>query len=165
MITVYHTSEHRGTEYIIYAVGEDQWLGDGYYFWQDFEFAREWGAIKKYTSFDIYAIEVNLNFDTDEDVIDTVFNEIDYYKFVDKIEYFARLYFEKFNDRPTLQEFNNFIQDYEIWKGVKAMRFQDLPANNKKDFLKVTGFYYKKRIQIVLFDMSLLIKSTITHTL
>ena len=46
MITVYHTSEHRGTEYIIYAVGEDQWLGDGYYFWQDFEFAREWGAIK-----------------------------------------------------------------------------------------------------------------------
>jgi hypothetical protein len=167
MITVYHVNEHRGTETIVYATGSAQWLGDAFYFWQDFEFAEEWAksSRNKYEVADIYTIELDLNFDADEDVIDTVFNEEDYYKFVEKLEYFANLYFQHFKEKPSLEEFNNFIQDNEIplWKDIKAIRFQDLPLNDKKDYLKVKGFFYKKRIQIALFDEAKLTKKTLSN--
>jgi hypothetical protein len=119
----------------------------------------------KYEVADIYTIELDLNFDADEDVIDTVFNEEDYYKFVEKLEYFANLYFQHFKEKPSLEEFNNFIQDNEIplWKDIKAIRFQDLPLNDKKDYLKVKGFFYKKRIQIALFDEAKLTKKTLSN--
>ena len=104
MIAVYHTNEHRGNETIVYATGIEQWLGDGFYFWQDFEFAQEWAKSvrNKYANSDIYTVELDLNFATDEHVIDTVFNEIDYYKFVEKIEYFADVYFHQFQEKPSL---------------------------------------------------------------
>jgi hypothetical protein len=169
MITVYHANEHRGSEIIVYAEGSNQWLGDAYYFWQDFEFVEEWAKSprNKYSISDIYTVELDLNFDSDEDVIDTVFNENDYYKFVEKIEYFANKYFDKFKEKPSLQEFNNFINDnnFPLWKGIKAIRFQDLPSNDKKDFLKVKGFFYKKRIQLALYDETKFIKKMVTHTI
>ena len=169
MIAVYHTNEHRGNETIVYATGIEQWLGDGFYFWQDFEFAQEWAKSvrNKYANSDIYTVELDLNFATDEHVIDTVFNEIDYYKFVEKIEYFADVYFHQFQEKPSLEEFNSFILDNKIglWKDIKAIRFQDLPMNDRRDYLKVKGFFYKKRIQIVLFDTTKLLKKTITHVI
>lgn len=169
MITVYHTNEHRGTEIIVYAVGAEQWLGDAFYFWQDIEFAEEWAKSprNKYSKSDIYTVELDLNFEQDEDVIDTVFNQEDYYKFVEKIEYFANIYTLKFKTKPTLEEFNNFILDHNLpfWKDIKAVRFQDLPLNDKKDYLKVIGFFYKKRIQIALFDTTKLLKKTLTDVI
>jgi hypothetical protein len=81
--------------------------------------------------------------------IDTVFNEEDYYKFIEKIEYFAKLYFRKFGVKPDLIDFNNFIQDnnYQLWRGIKAIRFQDTPDNHErsKRYLLVNKFPYKKR--------------------
>lgn len=161
---LYHTNEHRGNilEIPVFAEGNTQWLGGGYYFWQDYEFAEEWGEnriCKKQDykdglkdKYDIYQAEVNINFPSDE-TIDTVFDENDYRKFLEKVEYFALEYEKQFNEKPTLEEFNEFIQDLNIWKGIVAIRFQDLPANSNRTYLKVKRFYYKKRIQIVLYDI------------
>ncbi len=157
---VFHTNEHRGTTIIIPATGENQWLGDGYYFWQDYEFAVEWA--KKYLVSDIYSVNINIDFHKDEDVIDAVFNEQDYYGFVSRVEKFARLYYNKFKEKPTLVDFNNYIKDHKIslWEDIKAIRFQDLPnAKDNKTYLEVKDFSYKKRIQIVLFDKEKIIKS------
>ena len=167
MITVYHTNEHRGNEIIVYAEGADQWLGDAYYFWQDFEFAEEWAKSTRnnYKVSDIYTVELDLNFEAGKDVIDTVFNEKHYYKFVEKIEAFAKVYINKFGQKPTLQDFNNFVLDNNLplWKEINAIRFQDLPLNDKRDYLQIKGFFYKKRIQIALFDATKMTKKSLTH--
>jgi hypothetical protein len=160
---VFHTNEHRGNITIVFAQGNNQWLGDGYYFWQDYEFAIEWAKVKKYPVADIYSVELNIDFTKDEDIIDTVFNEEDYYKFVEKLEYFAKKYYEKFGQKPYLEDFNNFIQDnnFTLWKGIKAIRFQDTPSSNTKNYLRIMNLPYKKRIQIVLFDKEKIIKFVI----
>ena len=129
--------------------GYEQWLGDGYYFWEDKDFAVWWGRRKKCGPenktryWDIYEAELFID---EENFIDTVFNENDYRQFVKKIENFADRYSKKYRVRPTLTEFNDFIADYNVWPDIEAIRFQDVPENN--EFVKVTGFYYKKRIQI-----------------
>lgn len=62
--------------------------------------------------------------------------------------------------KPTLEQFNDYIRDrnLKLWKGVKAVRFQDLPTNANRDFLKIKGFYYKKRIQIAVYDIKIITK-------
>ncbi len=160
VLSVYQTTAHRGTILTspIYGEGAEMWLGDGYYFWQDKEFAMAWGFDKKCQEegnigkkFDVYTSELKFaSFETD--FIDTVFNKEDYEFFCGSIERFARNYSQRYGRKPTLEQFNNFTKDQKIWGTVKAIRFQDLPANDKKDFLHVKGFPYKKRIQIVVYD-------------
>lgn len=151
MIKTYHTQANNGNilNFPELAEGPDQWLGDGFYFWQDYEFSEWWGDYQKCKSwnvskkYDIY--EVELEFEED-DFIDTVFNENDYYNFVKNIEKFAKKYQKKEKQKPTLEEFNLFIKNFNIWDNIKIIRFQDIPKN---DYLvEVNGFYYKKRIQI-----------------
>ncbi|MGD9928738.1 MAG: hypothetical protein AB7U05_01860 [Mangrovibacterium sp.] len=148
-IEVYHTQEKREEMlfFPILAEGNEQWLGDGFYFWQDYEFARWWGEIKKCTKvgnqFSIY--KATLEFEED-DFIDTVFNEHDYYNFVSVIEKFAIKYQETFGKKASLEDFNDFISDHKIWENIKIIRFQDVPENS--NLVEVKGFYYKKRIQI-----------------
>ena len=147
IIKTYHTQANNGNilNFPVLAEGLDQWLGDGFYFWQDYEFSEWWGDNKKCKSwntskkYDIY--EVELEFDED-DFIDTVFNENDYYNFVKSIEKFAKKYQKKEKRKPTLEEFNLFIKKFNIWDNIKIIRFQDIPKN---DYLvEVSGFYYKK---------------------
>lgn len=152
-IKCYHTQKRKEKDKVLYAPmpgeGQDQWLGDGFYFWQDYEFAAWWGRSKKcykdnFTRiYDIYDATLIID---DDAFIDTVFNEKDYRKFVEKIEYFAEKYFKKYRIRPLLEEFNDFIADHNLWEDIEAIRFQDVPENN--ELVKVTGYYYKKRIQI-----------------
>ena len=148
-IKVFHTQEYKPItlEFPVLAEGFGQWLGDGYYFWQDYEFARWWGESKKCSDtnrqFSIFVATLEFNQD---DFIDTVFNEQDYYSFVKIIKNFAKSYQNRYHHKPTLEEFNDFIFDHGIWDNIKIIRFQDLPENNK--LLEVKGFYYKKRIQI-----------------
>jgi hypothetical protein len=147
---VFHTQEYRFPilTFPIQGTGNDMWLGDGYYFWQDYEFSKWWGEIMKckacnktrrYTIF-----KATITF-TNEEFIDTVFNEEDYYNFVNTVEKFAKMYIKQFHKKPTLEEFNDFIDDYDVWEDISVIRFQDLPFNN--DLIKVDGYYYKKRIQ------------------
>jgi len=150
-LEVFHTQEYRFPilNFPILAIGNDMWLGDGYYFWQDYEFSKWWGEEKKcnfsnktrrYTIF-----KTIITFDKDE-FMDTVFNEDDYYNFVKTIENFAKKYTREFHKKPTLEEFNDFIEDFGVWEEIKVIRFQDLPQNN--NLLKVNNYYYKKRVQL-----------------
>lgn len=157
-LKVYHTVEDRKTTLHtpVLAEGNEQWLGDGFYFWQDKLFARKWGEriCKRHEGRMGYQIYIAvLRIDTDN-FLDTVFCEEDYVQFVEKVEHFARLYREKFGHTPTLEDFNDFIAEHEIWTDVKAIRFQDLPEND--DLVRVKGFYYKKRIQIVVYDTDII---------
>ncbi len=148
-IEVYHTQECRPQtlNFPVLAEGFEQWLGDGYYFWQDYDFARWWGYNKKCPhpsrQFSVFIATLDFN---EADFIDTVFNEQDYYNFVKNVEKFAKAYQNKYKQKPTLEDFNDFIADHNIWDNIKIIRFQDLPENN--DLVEVKGYYYKKRIQI-----------------
>ena len=44
---VFHTQEYRFPilTFPIQGTGNDMWLGDGYYFWQDYEFSKWWGEV------------------------------------------------------------------------------------------------------------------------
>lgn len=146
---VFHTQEHLFPilKMPIKGTGNDMWLGDGFYFWQDLEFAHIWGIDKKSSGANkMYQIFVaTLEFE-EEDYIDTVFNEHDYYNFVSTVERFADEYYSTYKEKPTLEDFNDFIMDNNLWNNIKVIRFQDLPDNNRH--LKVLNYYYKKRIQI-----------------
>ncbi len=151
VIKVYHTQANEGRllKFPSLSEGTKQWLGNGYYFWQDYEFSEWWGDDKKCKKwnisrkYDIYEVELKFS---EEDFIDTVFNETDYYNFIKSIEKFAKAYQKREKKKPTLEEFNLFIKRFKIWDNIKVIRFQDIPKNNY--FLEVNGFYYKKRIQI-----------------
>jgi hypothetical protein len=160
-ITTYHTQEHRNSvlDFPVLAEGNQQWLGDGYYFWQDYEFAKWWGECKKCKKpingkyYSIYTATLKFNQD---DLIDTVFNETDYYNFVKKIEEFSKKFQKKFHSKPSLEAFNDFIEDFGLWNEIKVVRFQDLPENN--NLLEVNDYYYKKRIQIRVNDPGIICK-------
>ena len=151
ILEAYHTQGRRDKilNFPRIATGNEQWLGDGFYFWQDYEFASWWGREKKCpkgkypSSYDIYSANIEIDKDN---FIDTVFNEEDYYEFVKKVEEFAKKFAKKFKKKPNLGEFNDFIADFDLWKEVEVIRFQDVPANNA--LIEVTDFFYKKRIQI-----------------
>lgn len=147
-LEVFHTQSYKETKLKnpSLAKGSKQWLGDGYYFWQDEEFAQWWGNTakrKNSDSYDIYKAE--LEFEEDE-FIDTVFNKDDYYNFVRTIEKFASKFQRKHRKVPSLEEFNLFLNRFGIWEKIKIIRFQEVPPNDY--FVEVKGFYYKKRIQI-----------------
>ncbi len=157
-LNVYHTPYYNGIvhKFPIIATGYEQWLGDGFYFWGDSYFAEWWGHSKKcngniYKKFIIY--KSTLTFD-EEDFIDTVFNEEDYLNFVEIVEKFAKKYQKQLKSIPNLEEFNEFIEDFEVWTNLKVIRFQDLPVSNSH--ILVNGYYYKKRIQIRVNDPSVI---------
>jgi len=150
-LEVYHTQELRSEElkFPCLAEGSQQWLGDGYYFWQDYEFSNWWGQNKKCGNgnrtrqFSIFKCILTFN---EEDFIDTVFDEQDYYNFVAIVEKFAKKYIQKNKSKPSLEDFNDFISDFNIWGNIKVIRFQDVPESD--EHIEVKGFYYKKRIQL-----------------
>ena len=147
---LYHTQEFRTPllKLPVEATGNKQWLGDGYYFWHDFDFAQWWGNDKKCKlknisrKYSVYKASIVCQ---EDDFIDTVFNEKDYVNFVNAIDRFAKIYQIQFGAKPSLVEFNDFIFDKRLWSNIKVIRFQDIPKND--DLMAVNGFYYKKRIQ------------------
>ncbi|HRH48924.1 MAG TPA: hypothetical protein PLP23_09230 [Panacibacter sp.] len=149
-LKVFHTQHYFPVPYSFPkpANGYDMWLGNGFYFWQDFYFAKWWGMNKKcsplYSNrYTIYSAELIFE---DDEFIDTVFNQEDYYNFCEIIERFAEKYVTKFGKKPTLTKFNQFLESFKIWDSIKIIRFQDLPEND--EHIAVSGFFYRKRIQI-----------------
>ncbi len=146
-----------------------QWFGDGFYFWQDEEFALEWGRHKcrarsnEGNLFEVYIAGLNIDF-TQEHFLDTVFNEAHYNFFIHNIERFAEEFWVNNQRKPSLVEFNTFIAAKQIWSSIRAIRFQDLPSNNTYDYLKVRNFFYKKRIQIAVFDPEIILTFALLKT-
>ena len=158
----YHTQECRWTqlERPLKCTDRKAWLGFGYYFWLELVYARYWGEdfkIRKNNpkaksdSFDVYTADLNI-----ENCINTVFDEEDYTNFVETIEGVIQ-HFKTRRVTVTLEMVNRFLVD-EVWEnyGVTGIIFDDKPTNPKNKnrvYSEIPDLYYKKRIQVVIFDL------------
>lgn len=154
----YHTQEFRPgsqpLEQPIKCIGKNAWLGIGYYFWTEIEFAQYWGEdfkSQKTGFYDIYKALLNCN-----NCINTVFNEEGYFFFREKIEETIN-HFKKNKIDVTLEQIHRFLSE-NVWPelGVEGIIYDDKPRNPKKIeriYSLIPELYYKKRIQIVLFEL------------
>lgn len=154
MRRMYHTQEkwkQRLTE-PIKCVREDAWLGEGYYFWDDLEFAHEWGRTSKKRTghYEIYETEIN----TDK-VLDTVFNEEHYNFWLKQVEKVAKIIVKKTGLKATIKEINEYFVNRGDWNEVDGIMFQDIPQN--MNFILVEGLWYKKRIQLVAYKKEIIV--------
>jgi len=163
----YHTQEFRvegELDHPIRCDYKNAWLGSGYYFWTDIEFAQYWGedfkVHHKEGCYDIYSAEIDT-----EKCLNAVFNEQHYFFFRRHIDK-AINHFRQNGQKVTLKRVHDFLS--EIWEqiGVTGIIYDDLPANPKnkpnrkysvveyEENRKVKFLYYKKRIQIVVFNLN-----------
>jgi len=151
----YHTQEFREESQAlsvpILCVDKDVWLGEGYYFWRDIEYAHYWGIDKKKRTgyYDIYSIEIDQEF-----LLDTVFNEDDYEFFKDSIEKaIKKLKIDRKDYSVTINEVHTFLKR-NVWnefEDIEGIVFEDIPIGKRHS--QIPPLYYKKRIQIVVFDL------------
>jgi len=153
-LIVYHTQEGRPKKLSepLICKRTDAWLGVGYYFWIDEESAHNWGSSSKRATgkYDIYIAEL-----TEENILNATFNETEYYFFVKQIE-LARKNLAKKLETITLAKVHRFLAD-KIWPslGIKGIIFDDIPHNPTRGnivYSDIKPLYYKKRIQLVIFD-------------
>ena len=151
----YHTQEFRPKElnYPICCEARNAWLGMGFYFWTEEEFAHYWGQDWKMNTgaYDIYHAEIDIS-----KSINAVFSEEGYFFFREKIEE-AISYFRDKGQSVTLQKVHRFLAD-NIWHklGVTGIIYDDKPSNRidkNRYYSEIPDLYYKKRIQIVIFSL------------
>ena len=155
---LYHTQEKR-TELLTApckCTREDAWLGEGYYFWEDYKDAIEWGRNSKMDTggFQIYYSEIDCT-----NILDTVFNTEHYYFWMNAIEEKSKRFFKLTGRRMTIKELNNYFRDENTFAGVDGILFADCPNNKKTSLVRVVekdgksfAFPYRKRIQLVVFN-------------
>ena len=133
------------------------WLGYGYYFWTDLEFAHYWGLDSKIKTsptgkYDIYVAHIE-----EEDLLDSVFDEAHYEFFVKTIESaIEKLKGLGVNERILHEKVNRYLVD-KVWRqaDVKGIVYQDIPANSigaGRKYSEIPPLFYLKRIQIIVFD-------------
>lgn len=141
----------------------DAWLGIGYYFWVDVQFAHFWGEDFKKKSTGYYDIYTAL-LDT-ENCINATFDEKGYYFYKSCLEE-AINSFQTNNEEVTLDKVNRYLKD-NYWDklGITGIIYDDLPTNPYRkperkyseivipDKSNREYFYYQKRIQIVIFEL------------
>ena len=152
----YHTQECR-TEPLANPICcrvKNAWLGIGYYFWTELEFAHYWGQDFKKSKTGAYNVYKTL-LDVDN-CINSVFSEEGYFYLRRKLEE-ALLYFENNGIAISLEQVHLFLND-NIWKelGVTGIIYDDKPTNPKgksRVYSAIPDLYYKKRIQVVVFKL------------
>ncbi len=154
----YHTQENRPNQIKgpIPCNRKDAWLGKGYYFWAEEEFAHYWGTDMKSKNnyYDIYQSEIE-----NTNILNASFDEDSYFFFKNAIEK-ARVFFLKNGEDPDLQKVHRFLRD-KFWLKLKinGIIFDDLPMNpNGKNrvYSDILPMYYKKRIQIAIFNKNII---------
>ncbi len=154
----YHTQEFRPAsqplEKPIKCVGSNAWLGIGYYFWTEEDFAHYWGEDFKIQNTGYYDIYKGILYV--ENCINAVFDEDGYLFFRQKIEETIE-HFKSKKVRVSLEQVNRFLAD-NIWPelGVEGIIYDDKPTNPKRSdrvYSEIPDLYYKKRIQVVLFKL------------
>ena len=157
-VTGYHSQEYRPTELTspIKCIAKDAWLGPGFYFWVEEIYAQYWGEDKKIygksKSFDIYSAKLNI-----ENCLNTVFNEEHYLFFKEMIEAAINNCKSKNKKKSiSLEEVHTFLAK-NVWSklGIEGIFFDDKPTNPKNKsrvYSEIPDLYYKKRIQVVIFD-------------
>ena len=158
----YHVQEYRPVElkHPLKCCDREAWLGFGYYFWHEVEFAHYWGEDfkirkndpgAKSDSYDIYCADLDI-----ENCLNTVFNE-EHYLFFNEVIEEAIEYCQNKREPVTLEAINGFLAE-NVWPklGIECIIYDDKPTNprNKdRKYSKIPDLYYKKRIQIVVFDL------------
>lgn len=149
----YHTQENRGEALTepIPSTKNNTWMGDATYFWYDEQDAMFWGVKSKNRTgkYTIYIADINSS-----KVLDTVFNEEHYVFWIKQIEKAAKNFVMRTGNKPTLKEINDFFKEKKIWTKFTGILFQDI-SKNPEHYL-VTDFQYKKRIQIAVYDNSII---------
>jgi hypothetical protein len=152
--TMYHTQEGREVRLLepVKCTNDYAWLGAGYYFWYSEEDAHFWGNEAKHATsyYEIYSSEIDC-----ENVLDTVFNEEDYLFWIRQIEKCAKKFFDETKVKPSLKEINTFFREKGVWDDFDGILFQDI--SSRRERYLVTKFFYKKRIQLVVYDKSIII--------
>ena len=158
-VTGYHSQEYRPTELItpIKCFAKDAWLGIGFYFWLEVIYAHFWGqdfkSSGKSQSYDVYKAGLKI-----ENCLNTVFNEEHYQFFKEMIEVAIQNCKRKNNQKSvSLDEVHAFLSK-NVWSklGVEGIIYDDKPTNPKNKsrvYSEIPDLYYKKRIQVVIFDL------------
>lgn len=150
---MYHTQERREKRLAspVICVRDDAWLGEGYYFWDELVDATQWGHNSKQKTgyFEIYQSKI-----VTDNFLDTVFNEEHYRFWIKQVEKAADFIRSKTGIKPTIKEVNEYFLEKAIWDEVDGIIFQDIPE--KDNILKVKSFYYRKRIQAVIYNLEII---------
>jgi len=150
---MYHTQERRNERLKapVICLRENAWLGEGYYFWDDLTDAIQWGhrSKRKTGYFEVYKAEI-----LTENFLDTVFNEEHYRFWLKQVEKAADHIKRITGIKPTIKEVNDYFRERAIWSEVDGIIFQDIPENSNN--LKVKAFYYRKRIQAVVYNIEII---------
>ncbi len=130
------------------------WLGIGYYFWTEVEFAHYWGRDSKTRtgSYNVYRAYLDI-----EKCLNAVFDEKGYFFFRKQVDKAIAFLKKQGYSQVTLRQVHQFLAD-KIWPetAIRGIIYDDLPKNPKgKSHVnsEVEPLYYKKRIQVVLFDV------------
>lgn len=148
----YQTTEKRNirVERPIFCRKGNAWLGKAFYFWKHLDDARIWGKRfnlrKKF--FEVYSSDIE-----SDNILDTVFNQQDYYFFLEEVEAFAKRFNELVGRKPTIEDTCDFYNQYNVWEGIDAVLFQDLPLN---ELSLVERYYYRKRIQLAVYKEAII---------
>jgi hypothetical protein len=153
----YHSQECRSTKLKqpVKCVNKKAWLGFGYYFWLEEGFAHYWGIDakihEKSKSYDVYCADLNI-----QNCINTVFDEEGYTNFIEAIEE-AILYFKNEGIIITLNTVNRYLAE-KVWSKlrIEGIIYDDKPTNPRNKnriYSEIPDLYYKKRIQVVIFDL------------
>lgn len=154
----YHSQEHRIGKPLLNrpmaCLNDNAWLGQGYYFWTETEFARYWGEDSKSGHsgyYDIYRATLNCTY-----CINAVFDEQGYNFFSTKILETIQ-YFKDNEIELTLEGVNRFLAD-KVWPKlhITGILYDDKPRNPRKSnriYSEIPELYYRKRIQVVLFNL------------
>jgi len=156
----YHTQEFRESEqslnFPVLCSDSKAWLGNAYYFWLNLDFAKYWGMdMKRLTSkYDVYIAHIQL-----DNFLNTTFNEVHYELWIDSVEEVIKM-LDKENKNITLKAAHRFLMD-KFWKplGINGIIYDDLPHNNynkKRTHSLLDPLYYKKRIQVAVFNTELI---------
>ena len=169
---VYHTQEKRSKKLTApkKCTRDDAWLGEAYYFWKEEKDAENWGySSKKRTGyFEIYTCNLNST-----NYLDTVFNEEHYNFWISQLERIYNIFLRETNEKPSIKELNDYIQENEIWKEIDYIQFQDLPVDKKHYFVKPieyknrkpTYVSFRKRIQIAVYNPNIISNFTLYKTI
>lgn len=129
----------------------ESWLGDGYYFWYDETDASRWGInCKRETGYyEIYTADINC-----ENVLDTVFNEAHYHFWIVNVERAIEKFMKGQKGTLTIKYINDFFKDKRLLEDMDGVMFQDI--SNSKDVWVLNKFQYKKRIQLVVYNLPIM---------
>jgi hypothetical protein len=156
----YHTQEERDTVLTqpIKSRPEQAWLGVGYYFWLDEKFAHYWGQdFKTHRTGDYSIYKAYIEMDN---LLNASFSEADYFLFKNSIEESIKHLKTLGYRNVTLLQVHRYLAD-RIWtqNNIKGIIYDDLPQNpaqKERVYSEIAPLYYEKRIQVVVFDLSII---------